>query len=671
MVELLKLRPRPCVVAEVRSNLTADGRKDLLERFSNPCFKKIAVVAIGEPPDIIKKRAAQSNVQENGTVKFQHWFCKRETPDMPQQELNLTFTSFSLPSMEEGFDEVRYDWQSSEKAEDHLQRWIKHCKLTQCIEDLEPSKWFQTKWAAWQKAYKEWEKKQAEWKSIIEVLGQWKKDGGDEARDGKHTDTDPYELDVFAVKDINDIGEGEPIFANFEYEDWCLLSLRYEAHLLPHAFRHDVSTTDPDRQGFLEKNFGHYYELYYKKAFHLEVFNRSSLQEVLEFVSDSARVNTETSFVESVLDADKLPEHFMRITEDHRRDRLRRTDAGDETAILKFSKPCPPGAKQVKPVPPAPDLEKKRAVPTGPSKTAQGTNGARALALAERYSRALSTKQPVKTETSPKVPLPAQRRPVRTLALNRGVVRAGSGSQPSRIAGAAQSTSAARGNGALNRGVARLASGSQPSRSAVPAQPSRVADRGGSRNSSQPPSSRLTFGGSSLRGASDGRSSQGPTPSRQLVGGSRGSAVRPDSSRGSAQAIGSRDSFGGSSASSRPPAAAMGYGQPYAGSQRESTARSFSQQPPTGSSSGQPPRRDASHASHDGRTRYGPKGSPKGGPEKRLVPRPPSEPPPKQARTSGGYGGSSYSSAGYTSGSGDSYGGGGRDGHSRTSGYSS
>ena len=35
-------------------------------------------------------------------------------------------------------------------------------------------------------------------------------------------------LDVFAVDDINDTGNGEPLFSNFEFEDWALLGLRFE-----------------------------------------------------------------------------------------------------------------------------------------------------------------------------------------------------------------------------------------------------------------------------------------------------------------------------------------------------------------------------------------------------------------------------------------------------------
>merc|ERR1712203_483469 len=39
-------------------------------------------------------------------------------------------------------------------------------------------------------------------------------------------------------------------------------------------------------------------------------------------------------------------ENFVKLTEEHRRDRVRRIDAGDETAQIKFVRPAPVQAKQ-------------------------------------------------------------------------------------------------------------------------------------------------------------------------------------------------------------------------------------------------------------------------------------------------------------------------------------
>lgn len=58
------------------------------------------------------------------------------------------------------------------------------------------------------------------------------------------------DLDVMGVTDILDLGNGMPLFDKFQYEDWTLLSTRYELHLLIHSFKKDLD--DPDRPSFGE-----------------------------------------------------------------------------------------------------------------------------------------------------------------------------------------------------------------------------------------------------------------------------------------------------------------------------------------------------------------------------------------------------------------------------------
>ena len=56
---------------------------------------------------------------------------------------------------------------------------------------------------------------------------------------------------------LGKIGNGEPLFADFNWEDWALLTLRYELHLLSHAFKKDVD--DPERPGFSDTHLSFYY----------------------------------------------------------------------------------------------------------------------------------------------------------------------------------------------------------------------------------------------------------------------------------------------------------------------------------------------------------------------------------------------------------------------------
>merc|ERR1712203_753537 len=44
------------------------------------------------------------------------WFAKSSTPDLLPFVLNTTFAEFTVPEKEDGFDEIRYDWNKNGKA---------------------------------------------------------------------------------------------------------------------------------------------------------------------------------------------------------------------------------------------------------------------------------------------------------------------------------------------------------------------------------------------------------------------------------------------------------------------------------------------------------------------------------------------------------------------------
>merc|ERR1712039_65149 len=87
------------------------------------------------------------------------WYYKHETPDLSQSVLAKAFASFSLPSKEEGFDEIRYVWQPEDKCAAHLKAWMLDLKKTQKAEELEPSTWFKDKFKEWTKALSDWRRK--------------------------------------------------------------------------------------------------------------------------------------------------------------------------------------------------------------------------------------------------------------------------------------------------------------------------------------------------------------------------------------------------------------------------------------------------------------------------------------------------------------------------------
>jgi len=139
------------------------------------------------------------------------------------------------------------------------------------------------------------------------------------------------DVDVMSVEDVADLGNGEPLFANFAFEDWVMLSTRYELHLLLHAFRKAMN--DPDRASFGEANLDFYYIMHYKKPFKLQSFGTTSLRSFVDLMKDTLAIK-EDGFLETRLAEDVELALFVKLTEEHRRDRERRVDAGDESAKL-------------------------------------------------------------------------------------------------------------------------------------------------------------------------------------------------------------------------------------------------------------------------------------------------------------------------------------------------
>ena len=65
-------------------------------------------------------------------------FRKTALPDVASSLLNRCFTKFTVPDLEEGFDDIAYEWSQGGKAVDYVSKWIKEKKLTSRVEDLTP-----------------------------------------------------------------------------------------------------------------------------------------------------------------------------------------------------------------------------------------------------------------------------------------------------------------------------------------------------------------------------------------------------------------------------------------------------------------------------------------------------------------------------------------------------
>jgi len=478
---------RNYVVMEVRNNLLASERKSTLDMFDDN-FTKVALVVMGEPPEDFQASVHQRLLQEkrdraacdarrkwtqgermkvetkeedgdgeeekkveeetleDAVKKAEEaveltkeersvWFRKPTVEDLSKKELSQTFSSFTLPSEEEGFDEVRYVWQPREACESYLEGWVRERKLTQRVEDLQPGAWFKDQWQEWSAILQEWRRRHSNWRDAKErpplqapkrrrreeshdegkQSDQKEEENGDNAQEKERADgaqengmeaeskeengkareeAEPAaqlqaeDLDVFSVRDVCDIGNGEPLFANFTWEDWMLLSLRLEVHLLIHAYKHDMN--DPERTSFAEAHLVFYYDKYFRKQLNLKYFGVSTELELLAIINDTVEVMPKSSILEPQLSDDTPMDNFVRLAEDHRRERLRCIDAGDETAALNLQKPMQRSDQTSQQMvssrghgyhsrtPPEPPYGSKGHAPTGSSRYGSGGNSTRA-----------------------------------------------------------------------------------------------------------------------------------------------------------------------------------------------------------------------------------------------------------------------------------------------------
>jgi len=463
---VISSQPRNYVVMEVKANLMLEERQDLMRRFYQPFYKKVAVIVVGEPTEEFKSKAQESmlrekqvaleqdrlrkrvererkkaamkeankdvivmdleaevekkeaepvkeevkkeaaaddepkakeEVKEEGVKKEEDeegkppvkkeeddedktptaeltpeeqlmWFRKKPVSDLTSWVLSTNFTKFTLPEREEGFDEIRYMWQEADECKEYLKAYILKNKVQCRIEDLQPSDWFRTKWSDWQKLLQEWHTKLSEYKiskvaadkaaedakraEAREKAGDPSSAPAEESKEEEVAGEDKGEIvDIMKVEDVCDVGKGEPLFANFEFEDWALLSLRLELHLLVHGFRRDV--TDPERLGIYEQHLSFYYNKYYRKSFNVKYYGIDTNFLLVDMVKETISINPKNQVLEAHLDPELGFGHFVKLTEEARRERQRRLDAGDETVKLKFSKPEVPPLKGTAPQPQA------------------------------------------------------------------------------------------------------------------------------------------------------------------------------------------------------------------------------------------------------------------------------------------------------------------------------
>merc|ERR1712217_411701 len=274
-------------------------------------------------------------------------FPKKEAagpPDITPDEINRSFGKFTVPDKSEGFDERRYEWEGAKESYDYLRKWVVARKQNDRMDDLEPSAWWKDKHAEWIQTFHDWQAKQKEFKNS-EIM-RAKEEKAREKEEAKQKaeeegtvyedDDEEIEVETMGVENLDDVGNGEPLYGYFEFEDWALLQLRMELYFLQYAFRKDVD--DADRPGVHDHHLAFYYTKYFRKTLNAKHFNASTHKELCALVKDTVKIDEETNLLLSALSDDTEQfDIFVKLTEDKRRARQRRLDAGDETARIKYS----------------------------------------------------------------------------------------------------------------------------------------------------------------------------------------------------------------------------------------------------------------------------------------------------------------------------------------------
>jgi len=318
-------------------------------------------------------------------------FRKLKESDMALYLLNTSFTKFTVASEDEGFDEIRYEFAKGAKAAEYLKKWILDRKQSSRVEDLSPSAWFKTNLAAWNKTYAAWKKKLEDYKAQLAKKAaekaakaakkaaeaakkaaaekaakakaaleaakkeKAKKDGKEEEKKEEEKAEEPEKkaaveeeeeeeqeeevdfdnVDVFGVDEVADIGGGMPLFKDFGHEDWALMSLGFELHLMACAFKKDCN--DEERLGITLEHLPFYYSKYYGKSLVNKSFGVEETADLLKLAKEFVFLS-QSNVLQSLLDEDmEYPQVFVKIIEELRRHRSLLVAMGDESAKLKIA----------------------------------------------------------------------------------------------------------------------------------------------------------------------------------------------------------------------------------------------------------------------------------------------------------------------------------------------
>jgi hypothetical protein len=190
-------------------------------------------------------------------------------------------------------------------SEDIISESTLHCLQPGAgIRDAHASTPLKEKYAEWQHTLQHWRKQPRDWKVL--------RSGG--------------------VKDVAAAGCGVPLFINFYFEDWALLNIRVELHLLIHAVNHNA--TDHDRHALPLDHLSLYYYKGFGKPFTISDYGLKEVRELVAILQDTVWIDDNKLL--TCHGTSTVFEHFIKLAVTWRCDRSTHFDV-QKTLPLSFS----------------------------------------------------------------------------------------------------------------------------------------------------------------------------------------------------------------------------------------------------------------------------------------------------------------------------------------------
>merc|ERR1712217_897476 len=124
---------------------------------------EVEEVEMVDPEPVMGEPPKYQLTDDDKRIKFR----TTSTPDLAENIFNMSFQSFSVPSKEEGFDAIRYEWSKDGDCEAYVKEYVLAKKQTTRVENITPSQFFFTRKQQWEKAYKDYQAKQNAWKAAL------------------------------------------------------------------------------------------------------------------------------------------------------------------------------------------------------------------------------------------------------------------------------------------------------------------------------------------------------------------------------------------------------------------------------------------------------------------------------------------------------------------------